>query len=147
MKTGLVRVATRPDEVLLMERSIIPLVKTTLLIASVMLLTVSSIKAATLSGIVRNSQGTVIEKAHVVIHWDSSGSNYLKDNIGIKQDITATTDANGAFSVDLPPGFYDVFVSATAFSPHCDKVHLKGDETKKYEFKLKISPVTSEELD
>lgn len=82
-----------------------------------------------------------------MIHWDSSGANYLKDNIGIKQDIIATTDSNGGFSVDLPAGFNDVFVSASSFSPHCGKIRLKGNETKKYEVKLKVSPVTSKELD
>jgi hypothetical protein len=72
-----------------------------LLFPSVLLLTTSA-KAATLSDIVRDPEGGVIAKTHVVIHWDSSGSNYLKDNIGIKQDITATTGSNGEFSVDLP---------------------------------------------
>jgi hypothetical protein len=118
-----------------------------LLIASVMLLTASSLQAATLSGTVRDSEGAAIAKAHVIIHWDPSGSNYLKDNIGIKQDVTATSDANGEFSLNLPAGFYDVFVSAMSFSPHCDKVRLKGDETKKYEVTLNVSPVTSKELD
>lgn len=81
-----------------------------------------STKAATLSGTVRDSEGAVITNAHVVVHWDPSGSNYLKDNLGVKQDIVATTDSRGHFSVELPPGFYDVFVTAMAFTPHCDKV-------------------------
>lgn len=106
-----------------------------------------STRAATLSGTVRDSEGAAISNAHVIVHWDPSGSNYLKDNLGIKQDIAATTDSKGHFSVDLPPGFYDVFVTATAFTPHCDKVRLKGEEAKTYEVKLKISPVTSKELD
>jgi len=66
-----------------------------------LLLAAVSARAATLSGTVRDSQGAVIAGAHVVVHWDPSGSNYLKDNIGIKQDIVATTDSNGRFSVDL----------------------------------------------
>lgn len=117
------------------------------LVVIFVLFTGASIEAATLSGSVRDAQGAVIAKAHVIIHWDSSGSNYLKDNIGIGQDITATTDSNGVFSLELPPGFYDVFVTAISFSPHCDKVRLKGTGTAKYEVKLKISPVTSKELD
>jgi hypothetical protein len=67
---------------------------------------------------VRDSESAVIANAHVVVHWDSSGSNYLKDNLGIKQEIAATTDSTGHFSVELPPGFYDVFVTAMAFTPH-----------------------------
>jgi hypothetical protein len=106
-----------------------------------------STRAATLSGTVRDSEGAVIPNAHVVVHWDASGSNYLKDNLGIKQDITATTDSSGHFAVDLPPGFYDFFVTAMAFSPHCNKVRLKDKEVKTYEIKLKIDPLTSKELD
>jgi hypothetical protein len=112
-----------------------------------LLLAVVSTRAQTLSGTVRDSEGAVISNAHVIVHWDPSGSNYLKDNLGIKQDTAATTDSNGHFSVDLPPGFYDVFVTAMAFTPHCDKVRLKDKGTKAYEVKLKISPVTSKELD
>jgi len=112
-----------------------------------LLLAAVSARAATLSGTVRDSQGAVIAGAHVVVHWDPSGSNYLKDNIGINQDIVATTDSNGRFSVDLPPGFYDVLVTAMAFTPHCDKVRVKEKEPRTYEVKLKVSPLTSKELD
>jgi len=96
---------------------------------------------------VRDSEGAVIPNAHIIVHWDSSGSNYLEDNVGIKQDITTISDTKGQFSLELGPGFYDVFVTAMAFSPHCEKVRLKGSATKTYEIKLKISPVTSKELD
>ena len=115
--------------------------------AVLLLLAVVSTRAATLSGTVRDSEGAVISNAHVIVHWDPSGSNYLKDNLGIKQDIVATSDSNGHFSVDLPPGFYDVFVTAMAFTPHCDKVRLKDKEAKTYQVKLKISPVPLKELD
>jgi uncharacterized GH25 family protein len=110
----------------------------------ILLLAAVSAKAATLSGTVRDSEGAVISNAHIVVHWDHSD---VKDNLGIKQDIVATSDSNGQFSLELPAGFYDVFVAATAFSPHCEKVRLKGNETKAYEVKLKVSPVTSKELD
>ena len=112
-----------------------------------LLLAMVSTRAATLSGAVRDSEGAVISSAHVIVHWDPSGSNYLKDNLGIKQDIASTTDSSGHFSLDLPPGFYDVFVTAAAFTPHCDKVRLKDKEARTYEVKLKVSPVTSKELD
>ena len=119
------------------------LVRLSLLLLSAVI----STSATTLSGTVRDSEGAVISNAHVIVHWDPSGSNYLKDNFGIKQDIAATTDSNGNFSVELPPGFYDLFVTAMAFTPHCDKVRLKDKAAKTYEVKLKISPVTSKELD
>jgi uncharacterized GH25 family protein len=106
-----------------------------------------SAQAATLSGTVRDSGGAVIPGAHIIVHWDSSGLPYLKDNVGVKQDLTATTDVNGQFSFEVPAGFYDIFVSATAFSPRCEKVRLKGQQSKRYDFKLKVSEITSRELD
>jgi hypothetical protein len=104
-------------------------------------------KAATLTGTVLDSEGAAIGDAHIIVHWDHSGSDYLKDNLGIKEDITATSDSSGQFSVELPSGFYDVFVAATAFTPHCEKIRLKGKETKTYKVKLKVSEITSKELD
>ena len=83
----------------------------------------------------------------MVVHWDSSGSSYLKDNSGTSEDKIATTDQNGQFSLDLPAGFYDVFIAATAFSPHCEKVRLSGKGRKRFDVRLKVSPVTSRELD
>ena len=112
-----------------------------------LLLATCSTKAATLSGTVLDSEGAVVPNAHVIVHWDSGGSNYLKDNHGTTQDITATSDSNGHFSLELPPDFYDVFVTAAAFSPHCEKIRLKGTEVKSYEIKLKVSRLISIELD
>ncbi len=103
--------------------------------------------AATLSGTILDSEGAAIAGAHIIIHWDHSGSNYLKDNLGIKEDITAKSDASGQFSFVLPSGFYDVFVSATVCSPHCDKIRLKGKEARTYNVELKVSEVISKELD
>jgi hypothetical protein len=90
-----------------------------------------------LTGTVRDSAGGVISGAHIFIHWDPSGSTVgLTTNVGIKQDLTITTDANGSFSAELPPGFYDVLVSATAFSPDCRKIRLKARETVTYNAKI-----------
>jgi hypothetical protein len=112
-----------------------------------LLLSAVPANAATLSGTALDSQGAAIADAHIIVHWDHSGSNYLKDNLGINEDMIATSDRNGQFSVELPSGFYDVFVTSTGFSPHCDKIRLKGKETKTYKVKLKVSEVTSKELD
>jgi hypothetical protein len=114
---------------------------------ALLLLAVVSTRASTLSGTVRDSEGAVIANAQVTVHWDRSGSNYLKDNLGIQRDVAATTDSSGHFSLELPPGFYDVFVTAMAFTPYCEKVRLKDKEMRTYEVKLKVSPVTSKELD
>lgn len=115
-------------------------------VAVLSLISVGAAYGTTLSGTVRDSEGAVIAKAHVIVHWDAAGSNYLGDNIGTTEDITVTTDSTGQFVLELPQGFYDVFVTASAFSPHCEKIRLK-DKQVKIEVKLKVSPVTSKELD
>jgi hypothetical protein len=115
--------------------------------AILLLLAAASTRAATLSGTVCDSEGAVIPNARITVHWDASGANYLKDNLGVKQDLSVTSDSKGEFSLELPPGFYDVFVTATAFSPHCEKIRLKGNDAKTFLIKLKVSPVTSKELD
>ncbi len=115
-------------------------------VAFLLLLSAFTSKAATLSGTVRDSEGAVIAKAHIVIHWDQAGSNYLGDNLGIKEDIIVSTDSDGKFSLELPPGFYDVFITATAFTPRCEKIRLK-EKPKTFDVKLKVSPVASKELD
>ncbi|WP_109484813.1 carboxypeptidase-like regulatory domain-containing protein [Occallatibacter savannae] len=69
------------------------------------------------------------------------------DNIGTAEDRFATTDKKGEYSLELPPGFYDVIATATAFSPHCEKIRIKGKATKRHDVVLKVSPVTSKELD
>src|SRR5262249_59693863 len=94
--------------------------------SAVLLLGAVSAAGETLSGTFRDKEGAAIPNAFVLIHWDSSGSKYLKDNTGIRQDVTAKTDSSGRFSVDLPPGFYDVFVTATSFTPYCRKFRVKG---------------------
>jgi hypothetical protein len=116
-------------------------------LAILLLLAVVSTRAATFSGTVRDSEGAVITNAHVIVHWDSSGPNEVNDKVGAMRDIILTSDSKGQFSVELAAGFYDVFVTAGAFSPHCEKIRLKGKEVKTYAVKLKISPVVSKELD
>jgi hypothetical protein len=115
-------------------------------VALLLLMAALTCKAATLSGTVRDSEGAVIAKAHVIIHWDPAGSNYLGDNVGINEGITVSTDSDGKFSLELRPGFYDVFVTATAFTPYCEKIRLK-DRPKTLDVKLTVSPVASKELD
>ena len=119
----------------------------TLRLLSILFLFTFSIKAATLSGTIRDSEGAAIANAHVVIHWDPAGSNYLSDNIGTNGDKTAATDEKGQFSLELPSGFYDVFVTATAFSPNCEKIRIEGKDTHAYKVRLAVSKLASKELD
>ena len=95
---------------------------------------------------VRDSEGAAIRGARVVAHWDSSGSDVgLKSNIGEKNDLTMQTDERGEFQAPLPPGFYDVFVSANAFSPACLKARLTTGKAIRYKLKLQASSLVTKE--
>jgi hypothetical protein len=96
---------------------------------------------------VTDSEGAIISGAHIFIHWDASGSKAgLTTNIGTTEDRTLISDAKGLFSSDLPPGFYDVFVSATAFSPDCRKIRIIKGNPEVYNARLKVSALVTKEL-
>jgi len=100
-----------------------------------------------ITGSITDSQGAAILGARIFIHWDHSGSEVgLTTNSGIKQDVVLTTNASGAFSTNLPPGFYDVFISAAAFSPDCRKVRLNTGQTLTLNPKLNISALVIKEI-
>lgn len=99
-----------------------------------------------LSGTVTDSEGAAIPNAVVIFHWDSAGSTVgLKTNVGVKQDVVVRTDENGSFAIELPPGFYDVFASAVAFSPDRRKVRVKQDP-QSLRFRLKVDPLVLSEI-
>lgn len=102
---------------------------------------------STIRGQIADSEGAAIANARVLIHWDSSGSTVgLSDNIGIKQDVIVATDTSGQYSANVPPGFYDVFVSAGAFTPTAAKVRVKEGEATIFSTKLKADPLVSKEI-
>ncbi len=98
-------------------------------------------------GDVVDSSGSAIGGAMVMIHWDSAGSTVgLTDNVGIRSDLFTKTDDSGRFAVELPPGFYDVFVSAVAFTPTCQKVRVRATPPKTATFRLNVDPLVGNEL-
>ena len=98
-------------------------------------------------GTVRDSSGGPISGAMVLIHWDSAGSTVgLSDNIGIAADLTVHTDEDGTFSITLPPGFYDVFAAARAFTPTCRKIRTKGSEAVEIELRMNADPLYTAEM-
>jgi hypothetical protein len=100
-----------------------------------------------LAGLITDSEGAAIGHALVYIHWDPSGSGVgLKTNLGLKQDLVLTTDKAGRFYAALPPGFYDVFVSAPAFSPECRKLRVRPGEPARYAAKLSADPSVTKEI-
>jgi hypothetical protein len=56
------------------------------------------------------------------------------------KDVVLKADFVGRFSVDLPAGFYDVFVSSSAFTPVCKKIHLRDGQTFTFDPLLPLDP-------
>ena len=101
----------------------------------------------TIEGSVTDSPGAAISKARIFVHWDQSGSEVgLKTNVGISHDIDVLTDKNGRFEIQVPVGFYDLFISAEAFSPYTQKVRVTtGSKVRVYP-KLPPDPLVTKEL-
>jgi hypothetical protein len=91
--------------------------------------------------------GASIPNALVIIHWDPVGLDGVTENIGTKDDRSSSTDALGHFSAELAPGVYDVFLSAAGFSPHCEKILIKGSKPNSYSAKLKVSRMLTIKLE
>lgn len=104
----------------------------------------------TLMGTVTDPSGVALSssvKPRVLVHWDPSGADAgLKSNVGIPKDLAAEPDAGGAFQLALPPGFYDIFVTAMGFSPRCDKIRIESHRVLKLNVKLSISRTVAREL-
>jgi hypothetical protein len=100
-----------------------------------------------LTGTVVDEMDAPISGALIQIHWDPAGRSVgLNSNEGIKSDLRITTDGTGRFSLDMPQGFYDIFVSSKAFSPSCVKVRLLTGKSTKQQFKLRPDPLVTAEL-
>ncbi len=100
-----------------------------------------------LKGTVTDLSGGAIEGAVIIIHWDSSGSTVgLHSNVGIKEDVVVRTSPHGGFSVNLPPGFYDVFVSAMAFTPACQKVRIREGSAVIFDRRLQVNGLVIDEI-
>ena len=112
-----------------------------------LLATCAVAQKSAITGQVQDSEGAAIAKARILVHWDSSGSAVgLTDNIGLAQDVTTLSDANGHFSVAVPPGFYDLFVTAQAFTPAAVKVRVKSNASAEFDVRLHADPKITKEL-
>jgi hypothetical protein len=95
-----------------------------------------------ITGQITDSEGAVIAKARVLVHLDPVGSTVgLTDNIGAAQDISVVTDDSGRYSASVPSGFYDVFVTATGFTPTAAKVRVRQGQRATYSTKLRADPL------
>ena len=110
------------------------------LISSVVLLADPALR-----GTVTDERGASISGAVIRIHWDSA-SMRLEGNIGTKEDVVVTSANDGSFSIDLPSGFYDVFVSNPAFTPVCRKIRIRFPNTFTFNPRLPVDGLVVSEL-
>jgi hypothetical protein len=94
--------------------------------------------------LVTDELGAVIPNAVVWIHQDPTTVFNLKTPK--LDDLSGRTDNEGKITWRLGPGFYDVFVTATAFSPACRKLRVRAAAQVSVPFKLKVDPIVSEEI-
>jgi Carboxypeptidase regulatory-like domain len=100
-----------------------------------------------LQGTVTDSAGNVLSDSQLVVHWDPSGSKSgLATNVGIPEDRFLKSDTHGAFYAEIPPGFYDVLVTAPGFSPDCRKIRLQPAQNTTFNSKLHADPLVTKEL-
>lgn len=115
--------------------------------AVALLVSAKTVSKEKLSGRVTDSHGVTISDAYLIVHWDPSGSDIgLNSNVGLREDLSVRLDKTGVYSVEVPSGFYDVFVSAPAFEPYCRKVRLRSGESRTLNPKLTVSLLVSKEL-
>jgi hypothetical protein len=73
------------------------------------------------SGVIGQVNGAKI----MVVHWTASQMHST-----MLQDQVVATDAEGKCNLNLPPGVYDLLISANGLEPTAMKIQLeKGDNT------------------
>jgi hypothetical protein len=85
-------------------------------------------QTGTLRGVVRDASGAALGGATILVqHWEFNENR--KHFVPVVEPV-AYSDFQGRFSINLPPGKYDVFVSSLAFSPLAKKIKIEpGKET------------------
>jgi hypothetical protein len=103
--------------------------------------------SATVKGRVTAEGGGSIQEAQVLFHHDIAGQGVglfeaeppaMQGRSVQYPDVLHSTDAKGQFKVQLRPGFYDVCVFSTGFSPKCSKIMVESSKTLVYDVRLKI---------
>jgi hypothetical protein len=68
--------------------------------------------------------GRAVGAKVIVVHWTHSQLHPQ-----MVQDQAATTDEKGTCTVDLPPGTYDIFITASGLNPTAVKRDVQAGET------------------
>ena len=113
-----------------------------LLLLSLLSFCLSAVAATAVKGKVVDSEGAVIENAHVIFFADKAASTISLN----MREITRETDRAGQFSINLEPGFYDMCVLSSAFTPQCRKILVLKKVAPQYNFKLRVDPLIVNKL-
>lgn len=57
--------------------------------------------------------------------------------------VRVRVDEQGSFSIELLPGFYDLFISSRGFAPACGQVAIEAGKTIVYNAELRMSEVVN----
>ena len=98
----------------------------------------------TVRGTIKDETDSSIADTRILFRLDTTLTAHSKV-AGANQDREITVDKNGVFEINLPKGIYDVFISAPAFSPHCQKIRVKHKV--ELHIKLPLDQKTVEEMD
>jgi hypothetical protein len=100
-----------------------------------------------LRGSVADHEDASIGDAIVLIHWSGRGADAKPGSpAGLTEDLRIRTDKSGKYSAELAPGFYDIAVFATGFTPRALKVRLRGGEPTLSNIKLEVDPLMCAEF-
>jgi hypothetical protein len=93
----------------------------------------------TFRGVVRDPDGAIVADATILIqHWQLKDGS-LSHPLPLREPLVYT-DSQGRFSVQLPPGIYDVFISFPIFSPIAKQVRIEAGRKTKVKCDLRASP-------
>jgi len=95
-------------------------------------LTVTVQRAATMGSAAAPIAGAKI----IIVHWTNSGMQP-----SLVQDQVAATGPMGMYTVDLPPGTYDIFISATELMPGAFRREIKAGQTTELPVNLRATPL------
>jgi hypothetical protein len=107
-----------------------------IVVCLILSVTATPSESSVLKGVVTDTvEGAPIPGAYVLVHRSLGGN----------ADARVPVQRDGTFSLNLSPGFYDVFVTAVGFSPTCTKVELRQGKTELYNPRLEMSKIESAE--
>jgi hypothetical protein len=91
-------------------------------------------------GAVVDPEGAVIGNAYVLIRTDA-----LDREHPTAYSRELRTNKNGEFIASLAAGFYDMFIGASGFTPHCQKVRIREGQLQMIEISMKVDSLMTKE--